>query len=180
MITLLCILSKPIIILLYSKKWELAIPFLQLVCISGLVNSVIHTNFSVLKSVGCSDLFLISQVIINSLKLLLMFIGMRYGVIGVISGHVIGNYIGCGILSFLCGKAIGYGLRKQICDLFPSLFLSIFIGAVLYFVMNKFLISNILIIFITCLIYGFLYFLFSGVLGFDGFRIYKEIIIKKH
>ena len=176
LITLLCILSKPVIILLYSEKWAPAIPFLQLVCIAGLINSVIHTNFSVLKSVGCGNLFLFSQVVINFIKLLLMIIGIKFGVMGVLGGHVVGNYIGSGILSFLSGRTIGYGLKKQMLDLFPSFFLSIFLGLVLYLIMSQLAIGHILTILVVSIVFGMTYLVFSGIFAFEGFKIYKEII----
>lgn len=179
LITLLCILSKPVILLLYTEKWVAAVPFLQLICISGFINSVWHTNVSVFKSIGASNMFLISQAVINCLKLLFMFIGMRYGVWGVIGGNVIGTYIGCGISSFLCGKAIGYGLKNQIWDLSPAFFLSITIGLVLYVAMKQVIMSHFLIIITTSLVYGLLYLVFSRIFGLEGFEIYKGIIRKK-
>ena len=178
-ITLLCILGKPVIVLLYTEKWLQAVPFLQMVCIAGLINSVIHSNFSLLKSVGRSNMFLYSQVIINSLKLLLLFFGMRYGVMGMLTGHVMGTYIGCAFLTYLSGKLIGYGLKEQVRDLFPAFLLALIIGAGLYFMMNLLNTDILLTILIVTVVYGSCYLLFSWMLNLKGFVIYKEIVRKK-
>lgn len=178
-ITLLCILAKPIIILLYTEKWLQAVPFLQMVCVAGLINAVIHSNFSVLKAVGKSNLFLLSQVVINSLKLVLLFLGMRYGVMGMLGGHAIGSYIGCGILAYLNGRLIRYGLKEQIRDLYPAFFLSLVIGIVLYFIMGLLKLNNMLIVLLVSILYGICYLILSWFLELKGFIIYREIIKKK-
>ena len=178
-ITLLGVLAKPVIVLLYTEKWLQAVPFLQMVCIAGLINSVIHSNFSLLKAVGRANLFLFSQIIINSLKLFLLFFGMRYGVLGMLGGNVIGTYIGCGVLAYFSGRLVGYGLKEQVRDLFPAFLLALIIGVGLYFVMNLLNTDSLLTILIISVVYGSCYLLFSWVLRLKGFAIYKEIIREK-
>ena len=178
-ITLLCVLAKPVIVFLYTEKWLQAVPFLQMVCIAGLINSVIHSNFSLLKAVGRSNIFLYSQVIINSLKLLLLFLGMRYGVMGMLGGNVIGTYIGCGLLAYFSGRLIGYGLKEQVRDLLPAFLLALIIGVGLYFAMNLLHTDSLLTILIVAMVYGSCYLLFSWMLNLKGFVIYKEIVKKK-
>lgn len=124
-------------------------------------------------------MFLYSQVIINSLKLLLLFFGMRYGVMGMLTGHVMGTYIGCAFLTYLSGKLIGYGLKEQVRDLFPAFLLALIIGAGLYFMMNLLNTDILLTILIVTVVYGSCYLLFSWMLNLKGFVIYKEIVRKK-
>ena len=177
LITILCILSKPAIILLYSEKWEAAIPFLQMVCIAGFVNSVIHTNFSILKAKGKSNLLLFYQVVINMLKLLLILIGMNFGIMGILAGNIIGNYLGCIVLAYLSGKVVGYGLKQQIEDLYPSFLLSVVLGCLVFFIFVPIISMNaVLTIFVVFFIYSVAYILLSWILNFEGFRVYKEII----
>ena len=178
-IILLCVLSEQVITLLYSEKWLASVPFLQIICIIGLVNSLIHSNFSVLKALGSSKLFLLSQVANSSSKLIFLILGMRYGIMGLLYGLAIGSYIGCGIIIFISGKLTGYGLKKQIQSIGPAFLLSIALGLLSYYLIKMITISNILLILVIVLIFVVLYLLFSKIFNLEGIKIYEGLIISK-
>lgn len=178
-IILFGVLSEQIIVFLYSDRWIASVPFLQIVCVTGLINSVLHSNFSVLKALGSSKMFLISQVILSSLKIIFLLFGMRYGVIAMLCGHALGTYIGCGILMHLSGRFTHYGLKEQLKDICPALLLALTVGLLSYTLIGILNLSNILIILVVSLIYMMLYLMFSRLFNLKGFTIYKNIIFSK-
>lgn len=178
-IILLCVLSKQVITLLYSEKWLASVPFLQIICITGLVNSLIHSNYSVLKALGSSKLFLFSQIANSSLKLLFLILGMRYGLMGLLCGHAVGSYLGCGVIMHISGRLTGYGLKKQIKDVLPALVLTFLLGILSYYIINVLTLRNILLILVITLIFTVLYILFSKIFHLYGLKVYEGIIMSK-
>ena len=57
------ITAKPLVVLLLSAKWAPCVPYVQLLCISGLLYPLQLVNLNVLTALGRSDLFFRLEVI---------------------------------------------------------------------------------------------------------------------
>lgn len=63
LMTLLIILAKPLIITLFTEKWEDAVILFQIACIGGMITPFIQINNSILLACGKSKLFFRSRLI---------------------------------------------------------------------------------------------------------------------
>ena len=178
-IMLVCILAEPLISLFYSDKWLPATPYLQLVCISGMTNVIIHSNYSLIKSRGKSRSYLFIITIVNILIFTFTILGIKYGVLGMLVCHTLGCYIATAIVMSVAGKDIKYGFFKQTKDIIKPFVVSVIIGGGVYFLLQNIKLNNIFTILIGGGIFVCLYIALSMFFKLEGFDIYKQIFFRK-
>ena len=117
--------AKPIVVLLYSDKWLPSAIFFQILCMEGIVHSMIHINRQVLKSLGETRLLFRIQLVVLAIGLVLLVIAQRFSIIALTWSLVLGAFINWVILAVITGKRIGYSLFMQLKDIAPAFFLSL-------------------------------------------------------
>lgn len=114
------VLAKPLFIFFLTEKWLPAVPYFQLICISGFFIPLGRNNLNVLKVKGKSGFFLrlsILEKILISVSILLTF---KYGIEVILSAQIIVYALTFIINSSLSGNVIGYPFKTQIKDIFKS------------------------------------------------------------
>lgn len=149
--------SKPIILLLLTKKWIAAVPLMQILCFSDIFDTVSNTNIQAIKAVGRSDILLKLEFIKKPIYLVLLIIGMMINVYMVAYTMVIYNVIAVLINMSPNRKIIGYSFKEQVSDILPAWLNSFFMFLVVYYigsVLNFPIIFNLLIqVFVGIIIY---------------------------
>lgn len=121
---LLIILAEPIVIFVLGQQWAPAIPFLQIVCISGILYHLHAVNLNILMVLGRSDLFLKLEIIKKVNTTIAIFIGLQFGIYGLLIGQVISSYIALFINTYYTAKFLEYRILEQVQDVFKILVLS--------------------------------------------------------
>jgi O-antigen/teichoic acid export membrane protein len=75
----LMVVAKPLVIILIGDRWLPSVPYLQLLCIVGLLYPLHAINLNVLKAQGRSDLFLKLEVIKKFNALIAILVTYRWG-----------------------------------------------------------------------------------------------------
>ncbi|MEP1305326.1 MAG: lipopolysaccharide biosynthesis protein [Balneola sp.] len=122
---MLLILAKPIIIFVLGGQWAPAIPYLQILCISGLLYHLHAINLNILKVLGRSDLFLKLEIIKKINVTIAIIIGIRYGIYGLLIGQVISSYIALFVNTYYTAKFLDYSILEQVQDVLNILMLSL-------------------------------------------------------
>jgi O-antigen/teichoic acid export membrane protein len=122
---LMCVLAEPLIVGLTGEKWAETVPYLQLLCIAGATYHFHAINLNVLLVLGRVDLSLRVDVAKLATAVLLMAIGLSFGIFGLIAGKVIAFYIALYINTYYSERLLGYSLWEQIKDLLHSLVFSL-------------------------------------------------------
>ncbi len=122
---LLIILAKPVLVYVLGEQWEPAIPFLQIVCISGILYHLHAINLNVLKVLGRSDLFLKLEIIKKVNTTIAIVIGLPFGIYGLLIGKVISSYIALFINTWYTADFLNYSIKEQVVDVFKVLVLSV-------------------------------------------------------
>ncbi|MCB9284872.1 MAG: lipopolysaccharide biosynthesis protein [Lewinellaceae bacterium] len=130
---LLGVLAEPLIILLVGEKWLESVPFLQLLCLSGATYHLTTVNLNMLLVLGRSDLSLKLEVIKKIIIAIAIVIGLRYGIFGLVVGEVISTYINMLINVYYSKKLLDYSLAQQLRDIFPTILISLLMGALVFF-----------------------------------------------
>jgi len=125
----LALVSEPIIVLMITDKWLPIVPYLQWLCVAGILFPLHVTNLNVLNVKGRSDLFLRLEIIKKVLILLALVIGSFWGIMGIVLGRVVVSIIGYFINAWYPSKLFGYHLKMQLGDLVPFT-LAVFVMAV--------------------------------------------------
>ena len=129
---LMATLANPLFRVLLSDQWMPAVPYLQLMCVAGLLYPLHAINLDILKVKGRSDLLLYLEIVKKVSIILILFVSVQYGVIGILIGQIISSVLAYLPNSYFSDKLIGYSVYEQIGDFLPCLVLSGAVAGVVY------------------------------------------------
>ena len=89
----LAAIAKPLIILLIGEKWLPAVPFLQIICFSGMLYPLHAINLNILQVKGRSDLFLKLEILKKIIAVGPIIVGIFYGIEYMLWGSVFTSFI---------------------------------------------------------------------------------------
>jgi len=113
--------ARPLVLTLLTEKWAPAIPYLQLLCIVGLLYPLHLINLNVLLAQGRSDLFFRLELIKKALVVIVLAVTWRWGIQAIIVGQIVFSIVAYYLNSYYSGRIVGYGLGAQVRDLLPYL-----------------------------------------------------------
>ena len=160
LIVSLIVVAEPFVILLIKEKWAPMIPYLQLLCVAGILTPVHLVNVQALVAQGKSRLSFKLSLLRNGLRIVNIIIMYPFGVINIILGEVILSFIALAINTWFMHGLVNYGLWKQLQDIWKIIAGGFLAGLIGY--LPVFLSSNLWIL------------LFSGIIltsaSFIGFQ----------
>ncbi len=115
---LLTLLAEPIILVLLTDKWALAIPIMQIFSIARLITIASIININVLYIIGRTDLVLKQQYVCIGIRIILVIGALKYGIVAIAWAELISSAIHFFINAYYPGKLINYSAVKQIKDLY--------------------------------------------------------------
>ena len=178
MCVLLLVIAKPLIELLYGVKWAISVPYFQILCIGGMIYTMNSLNGNIVKALGKGKLFFIINIVQRVVGLVLMFLGIRYSVKGLLAAVVLSYFINYFIFSIANGKLLKYGLWSQVKDVLGSLLLSVIVGAAV-FLLGKLLPWNqYAVMVLQIFIYIGAFWGLSALVKLEGYFTYREIFLK--
>jgi O-antigen/teichoic acid export membrane protein len=179
-LVLLGVLAEPVLTVVVGEKWLPSVPFLQLLCISGVTYHLSSINLNMLLVLGRSDLSLRLEVAKKMVIVLGILIGLKFGIFGLVIGEVIASYICLAINAYYSNALLRYSFREQLADIFPSLLFSLLAGALL-FAVGKIAADhfNIVYLIMVSLLGGIAYLLLHWLTKSEEIRLLKELIIPK-
>lgn len=128
----LAVIARPLVLVMLTDKWIACVPYLQLLCMAGLLFPLHLMNLNVLQALGRSDLFLRLEIIKKVLIAISIAITWRWGISAMIYGIIVNSIIAYYLNSYYTGVLISYPLREQVTDLVPYLIVSVLMGILVY------------------------------------------------
>lgn len=153
---------------LLGEKWAPSVLYFQLLCIGGLVYPFTVINLNIIKVKGLANLYLRICILSKGLLIPAIFIGLLFGIKGLIIAVVAQRVIAAIINSYYSGKLVGYGLIEQLFEIRkPGII--IFIVFILFFALKpnitSFLRHDLLImLIIPSLVFSIFFYWFFGVI----------------
>ena len=167
----LTIISKPLIILLLTDKWALAIPIMQLICLSRLITIISGVNINLLYVLGRSDLALKQQYFKIAIRIILLIFALRYGIVMIAIAELVSTIIHFFINTYYPGKMMKYGAKDQIKDILPILISALVMsvpGLLIVYFTSFSEIMKIILTICTCFI---TYYLMLRILKIDEYKM---------
>lgn len=178
----LSLIARPLFHLLLTDKWLPAVPYFQILCISGIMYPLHSYNLNVLKVLGKSALFLKLEILKKVLSVAGILTFIHFGIYGLLYFQFAFNLVAYYINSIYSGKLISYPIQDQIKDIFPILLLACIIGAFSY-IFNVLLIglslSDILVIVFVGLVYAVLYIGAALFVKLQPLSDFNQLILKR-
>ena len=172
---ILIMLAKPIFILIYSEKWLQSVPYFQALCIAGIAGCLQSVNLQSILAIGKSKTMfiwtLVKQVIgIGAVIIGLLVGGMKGLLVGVIVNYWFSYFVNIALVS----KYIGYKWMRQIHDILPILFFSLFAVLISYYagsIFNSIYIQAV----VELLMYLFVYVLWSYLFKPESYKFFISV-----
>lgn len=128
----LALVARPMVMVLLTEKWLPSVPYLQILCVAGVLYPLHVINLNVLMAQGRSDLFFRLEIIKKVMVAIAIFISYRFGIMGMCYGIVVTSYLAYYINSYYTGKLLNYPITEQIKDFLPSLAISGAMGILVF------------------------------------------------
>lgn len=129
----LIVVAKPVFVLLLTEKWLPAVPYFQILAVSGMLIPIHSFNINILKVYARTDLFLKLEIIKVVLTLVSITFGLLYGIYGLLITIVVTSFLALFINTYYSGKLINYSTVNQLKDMIPILFMATIAITVSYF-----------------------------------------------
>lgn len=158
LLILLIVVAEPFFRLLLTEKWLPAVPYFQILCLSGMLYPLITYNYNIIKVKGRTDLTLKLQIVKKTFGIAGIFVAIKFGIYGLLYFQLISYIVDYNLDAYYGGRMINYPITQQIKDISPSVTLAAILG-VLVWLLDKFLLQQFhLFDFVRLLIASFLYF----------------------
>lgn len=172
----LSMILPPLIELLYTSKWNMCIPYGQILCIGQAIGILGIVPLQTLKAIGRSDVVLNLEIIKKPVYVLLLLIGVKINVFAIAVTMVIYEFYGVAVNMYQMKKYINYSIKEQLIDILPASILATFMALIVYLlpIFN----SLILTIIVKLAIGLAIYLIGSLLLKFDEYDYIKNILLK--
>lgn len=165
---ILIVVAKPLFIIIFSDKWLGSVFYFQILCLAGLANCLQSVNYQVVSAVGRSKELFYWNFVKRGIGLLLMLIGLAWGVEGLLLGMVLSTYFTYIVNAKLAETSTGYSLFQQIKDFFPSLCIGLIASVIAYSVVLT-IDNNLLLLITQVLVFMVTYLILSYVIKSENF-----------
>lgn len=181
MLVILAGSAATLIPLLLTDKWLSAVFYLQIFCLYYMSWPITTSNIQAMYAKGLSGLVLKLETARKIIDLIILFISIYFGMIGIAWGTAIVSVLSIPLYLFPAKKILNYSIFDQLKDIIPNFILSIAIG-ILVFMMNYLPIN--LFLRLGCQILGglLIYWLCAYLLNmraYGYFTVYMESLLKR-
>lgn len=174
----LAAVSKPLINILFTSKWQEAVPFVQILSISSAISLIGGVSLQAIKAIGRSDIILKLEGYKKPVYILLLIVGVKISVIAVAVTMLVYSIYGNIINAMPLKKEINYSYVEQLRDLKDPFLMSAIMGIVVLMIiqlkMND-LVTLVIQVFVGVLLYIGM----SIVFKIEGYGYLRNFIIKK-
>lgn len=129
----LAVLAEPLFIFLFTEKWLPAVPYFQILCVTGILFPLHSYNLSILNVKGRSDLFLKLEVMKKILIIIVIIVAIPFGIFALLYGQVLISVIAFFINAHYTKRFIPYSGWEQLKDVLPTLVLATLCGSTILF-----------------------------------------------
>lgn len=128
----MAVVAEPLVVIVLTEKWLPAVPFLQIFCLSYALVPIHTANLQAINAMGRSDIFLKLEMIKKTVGLIILGISLPLGVYAIAIGQLFSGIISTFINAYPNKKLLNYSYKDQLRDIFPSFFIALIMGVVVY------------------------------------------------
>lgn len=128
----LAVISEPLIRVILTEKWLLAVPFLKIFCATYALYPIHTINLQAINALGKSDIYLKLEILKKIVGFIILIISINFGVHAISLGIFFTGLISTFINIYPNKKLLNYGYFEQIKDIYVSLIMSFLMGITTY------------------------------------------------
>lgn len=124
LMAILILIAAPLVVFLWGDDWVPCAPYFQVMCVGGLSICLQNVNFYAVAAKGKSHTLFNWSFYKWGFLLLTIFVGMLFGIYGILWGLVLSNFNIYFVNAFLAARHTGYTISSQMRDILPILLLA--------------------------------------------------------
>lgn len=171
----MAVVARPMIRIVLTDKWLDCVPYLQMMCACATISLIGDTSLQAIKAIGRSDVLLKIEFIKKPVYVLLLFWGLKTGVMMIAVTMVIYSVYATAINAAQLKKYLNYRFGEQMRDALPALALSAVMGACIY-ALSFLALPDGLLLFAQVVSGAAVYVALSGLLHVETFFYLKNAI----
>lgn len=114
-----------LIVIIFTEKWAASIPLIRVLAIAYSFGTIGLVPLQAIKAIGRSDIVLRLEFVKKPVFVMLLGIGVRFGLLATAATMLIYEIYGFLVNSYELRKHLNYSLREQLADVIPSMLMSI-------------------------------------------------------
>ncbi|MDT0294068.1 lipopolysaccharide biosynthesis protein [Mesonia ostreae] len=122
------VVAEPFFRWLLTEKWLPAVPYFQILILSGVFYPIYKYNLNICQLKGRSDLVLKLSIFQNGLLVIGALSAIWFGIYGLLYSLLVINIIVTGTNASISGNLINYGIGQQVKDLIPIFAVNIIVA----------------------------------------------------
>lgn len=174
--TFLIVSATPLIKFLLTDKWLPTVPFIQILSIANYFLPITIANLIAIRALGYSDITLKLEIIKKVIDIVILLVSVSIGLYAIAWGIAIYNFICIFINLYPNKRLLEYGIPEQVRDALPTLFISLIMGGIIYWI--QFVQFPLLIVLFLQLFVGILVYITLCVLIKEESMLYLSDIIR--
>jgi teichuronic acid exporter len=131
----LAAVAEPLVILLLTEKWLIAVPFLQIFCAVYALWPIHTVNLQAINALGRSDVFLKLEILKKIVGVFMLAVTVPIGIYAMALGMIVTGIIATFINAYPNKLLLNYSFTEQWRDLMPALILSLVMCGAAYSVL---------------------------------------------
>lgn len=175
---LLFTIAKPLILFLWTAKWEGTIVLFMICCAGFCWGPISNLNFSLLQLLNRTDLTLKLEFFKKPICLILLLCGVPFGLKGVVISASAYNIVAAIINMYPTKRLLNYSYLLQFKDILKYLAVAVCSVAIAY-VCSCCISNNIAAICVGSVVYLIAYLAICGLLKLRAFYEFKNIILRR-
>ncbi len=128
----LAAIAEPLVELLLTEKWLIAVPFLQIFCAVYALWPIHTVNLQAINALGRSDIYLKLELITKIVGLCILAVTIPIGIYAMALGMIVTGIITTFINAYPNKILLDYSFSEQWKDLIPNLMLSLIMFGIVY------------------------------------------------
>lgn len=121
----LAAVAEPMVRVLIGDQWLPCVPYLQIICFSGMLYPLHALNLNMLQVKGRSDVYLILEIVKKTIAVGPILLGIFINIYWMLIGSVFTGFIAYYLNGHFSGREIDYPCREQVRDIMPSFLISL-------------------------------------------------------
>lgn len=121
----LAAISDQLVPILYTSKWNPAIPFMQIICVTAAMDILNAANLQALLAIGRSDVVLKLEFYKKPVMLILLTVATFISAIAIAFSMMLYSFYVLYVNTRPNEKLLGYSLRDQIKDVSPNFLMAV-------------------------------------------------------
>lgn len=134
LLTGMVVLAEPLFRLLFTERWLPAVPYFQIIGLTGVLYSLSSYNLNILKVKGKTRLFFKLEIAKKVIVVFGILIAFPYGIYGLLVFQTINSILSYFLNAYFSGRYIGFPVSMQFASIARPIFYALIMGAFVWFI----------------------------------------------